>query len=147
MGVNATPVIREVAIMCLACAAQGLSASWATYDHELTWLSGSGLIQNASSEQDPYALVPLAASGTTTSPTGTTTTDAVLSGSMWTGVVPGRPIVNGADRSTGGRSSPSSSRKPVVVRSIGVGASFTGGSDSSCGGKEGAMLAGIRGLP
>jgi serralysin len=57
--------------MCLACAAQGRSVSWATYDHVL----------------ESTAPVWLAASGTTVAPTGTTTIDAVISGLMWTGAV------------------------------------------------------------
>src|SRR5690349_18760491 len=73
--------------MCYACAALGLSASWATYDHELTQLDGSGLVGSATGGQGSAGSVWLAASGTSSGSTGSTTTDAVPGGTMWSGTV------------------------------------------------------------
>jgi serralysin len=72
--------------MCYACAAQGLSASWATYDHEVSRLDGSGLVQG-STAWDQLDPVRLAATGTTTSATGSLETNAVTSYYRWTGTL------------------------------------------------------------
>src|SRR5215208_3873532 len=70
--------------MCIACAANGLTASWSTFRHDLGAPRGISRIP-----------LLLAATGTTATATGVSTTDALLDGATWNGTItysfPDRP--------------------------------------------------------
>jgi serralysin len=78
--------------MCIACAAAGRSAFWATFDHVWPTVAFETLVfcqadRSVSTGLSPAGPSHYAASGVATAATGAATTDALLFGTQWDGPV------------------------------------------------------------